>query len=491
MATVSDRTLDFERCYRVLHSRDARFDGWFVVAVATTGIYCRPSCPAIVPRRENVRFLRSAAAAQRAGFRACRRCRPDVTPGSPEWNHRADVVGRALRLISDGVIEREGVNGLARRVGYSTRQLHRQLAAEMGAGPLALARAHRAQTARQLIESTDLPAGQIAFAAGFGSVRQFNDTVRAVFAATPSQLRARYRGSRSSTPGELVLHLPARTPFDGAHVLGFLGLRAVPGVEDFTEGIYRRVLRLPHGSGIVELRPAERGLGCRLRLQDMRDLGPAIQRCRRLADLDADPIGVAEVLGADAVVGPLLRARPGLRVAGAIDGDEMAVRAVLGQQVTVAAARTMAARLAALVNDRVELPDEQLTLHFPAPVDIAAAIDGVGMPGSRRETIRQLTGALHRGALRLDEGCDPRDAVRNLGAIPGIGAWTTGYIAMRVLSDPDAFPDGDVAVRHALNRRVGQLNRVELRQITERWRPWRAYAVNHLWADTAATNRSN
>jgi AraC family transcriptional regulator of adaptative response / DNA-3-methyladenine glycosylase II len=478
---VIDRTLDFERCYRVLCSRDARFDGWFVVAVSSTGIYCRPSCPAIVPKRENVRFLRSAAAAQRTGFRACKRCRPDASPGSPEWNHRADVVGRAMRLIADGVIDREGVDGLARRVGYSRRQLQRQLIAEIGAGPLAIARAHRAQTARHLIESTDLPLGQIAFAAGFGSTRQFNDTVRQVFACTPSDLRTRHRGERSSTPGEVTLHLPARLPFDGHELLTFLGQRAVPGVEAYRDGVYKRTLRLPRGGGIVELRAAPRGLRCRLRLEDLRDLGPALQRCRRLADLDADAAGVAEVLSEDPLIRSSLRVRPGLRVAGAVDGAELAVRAVLGQQITVAAARTLAGRLATAVDERVGLEDDDVRLQFPSPAAVIQQAPQLRMPARRRETVRNLATALASGSLGLDEGCDPRDAVHQLAAIPGIGPWTTGYIGMRALADPDAYPVRDAGVRHALAGR-GITAASDEATLTERWRPWRAYAVAHLWS---------
>ena len=481
MTTVTDRTLDFDRCYRVLCSRDARFDGWFVVAVSSTGIYCRPSCPAIVPKREHVRFLRSAAAAQRHGFRACKRCRPDASPGSPEWNHRADVVGRAMRLIADGVLDREGVDGLARRVGYSRRQLQRQLVTELGAGPLAIARAHRAQTARHLIESTDLPLGQIAYAAGFGSTRQFNDTVRQVFACTPSELRARHRGERSSTPGEVTLHLPARPPFDGAQLLDFLGRRAVTGVEHYDGAVFKRTLRLPGGSGIVELRPAPRGLRCRLRLQDLRDLGPALQRCRRLADLDADPAGIAEVLGGDPVIGPSLADRPRRRVAGAVDGAELAVRAVIGQQITVAAARTVTGRLAASAGEAVGLPDAHVGLLFPSPQAVARGAEHLPMPARRRQTVRALGAALDGGHIVLDQGCDARDAVRQLTAIAGIGPWTTGYIGMRALADPDAYPVGDAGVRHALLHHGVAARRAEA-ALAERWRPWRAYAVAHLWA---------
>jgi AraC family transcriptional regulator of adaptative response / DNA-3-methyladenine glycosylase II len=388
-----------------------------------------------------------------------------------------------MRMIADGVLDRDGVDGLARRVGYSRRQLQRQLVAELGAGPLAIARAHRAQTARHLIESTALPLGQIAYAAGFGSTRQFNDTVREVFACTPSELRSRHRGDRSSTPGELTLHLPARMPFAGDELLAFLGRRAVPGVERYDGNTYERALRLPHGSGIVRLSTAAKGLRCRLKLEDLRDLGPALQRCRRLADLDADTAGVAEVLGNDPVVGPALARRPGLRVAGAVDGAELAVRAVLGQQITVSAARTLAGRLAAAAGEHVTLNGERDWLHFPSPAAVVDAVEHLGIPARRKQTIRRLAEALASETLSLDEGCDPRAAVQTLDAIAGIGPWTTGYIGMRALADPDAYPVRDAGVRHALTR-AGIAGRHDEAALAERWRPWRAYAVAHLWADT-------
>ncbi|HLL32716.1 MAG TPA: Ada metal-binding domain-containing protein, partial [Streptomyces sp.] len=266
---------DTERCVRAVRSKDARFDGWFFTAVLTTRIYCRPSCPVVPPKPENMTFLPSAAACQQAGFRACKRCRPDTTPGSPEWNRRADLVARAMRLIADGVVDREGVPGLAARLGYSTRQIERQLLAELGAGPLALARAQRAQTARLLIETTDLPMAEIAFAAGFASIRTFNDTVREVYALTPSDLRARAPrtnppGTPAGTPGAISLRLPFRAPLNPDNLFGHLAATAVPGVEEWRDGAYRRTLRLPHGTGVVALRPLPTAVGCRLVLTDLR-----------------------------------------------------------------------------------------------------------------------------------------------------------------------------------------------------------------------------
>ena len=311
---------DFESCYRAANSRDARFDGRFIVAVTSTGIYCRPSCPAITPRPENTRFYPTAAAAQVAGFRACLRCQPDAVPGSPEWDERADLAGRAMRLVGDGVVDREGVTGLAHRLGYTERHLNRMLVAEVGAGPLALARARRAHTARLLVETTNLPVSEVAFAAGFASIRQFNDTFRAIYATTPTGLRKKSRRGNGTAPGEIPLRLPFRAPFDGPGLLGFLGERAVPGVESFADGTYQRTLRMPHGAGVVVLSDGEDHVRCILRLEDVRDLGAAVERCRRLLDLDADPIAVSDALGADPLLGPLVRNSPGRRVPRTVDG---------------------------------------------------------------------------------------------------------------------------------------------------------------------------
>jgi len=479
---------DFEHRYRAVRSRDARFDGWFFVAVTSTGIYCRPSCPAVTPRRANVRFYPTAATAQREGFRACKRCRPDTVPGSPEWDVRADAVGRAMRLIADGVVDREGVAGLARRLCYTERHLHRLLNAEVGAGPLALARARRAHTARLLIETTELPISQIAFAAGFASIRQFNDTVREVFAATPRELR-RVRGrSAGGVPGEISLRLPFRTPFDANGLLRFLGDRAVEGVEEFAGGTYRRTLRLAHGLGTVALSDGGDHVRCVLRLEDLRDLGSAVQRCRRLLDLDADPVAVVETLGADPFLGPLVEISPGRRVPGSVDGDELAVRAVLGQQVSVAGARTLAGRLVSRCGQR--LPEalagaeEGLTHLFPEPAAIAeaGAVDHLAMPSSRREALRGLAHALAESEISLGPGSDREEAGRKLRALPGIGPWTASYVAMRALGDPDAFLPTDLGVRRAVRRLGDAKDPPRVAALAEAWRPWRAYATQHLWA---------
>jgi AraC family transcriptional regulator of adaptative response / DNA-3-methyladenine glycosylase II len=475
---------DSDRVWQAIEACDPRLDGWVFCGVKTTGIYCRPSCPARTPKRENVRLFASAAAAQAAGFRACKRCRPDATPGSPEWDLRADLVGRAMRLIADGLVDREGVGGLARRLGYSERHVHRQLVAVVGAGPLALARAQRAQTARILLETTTLAITDVTFAAGFQSVRQFNATIREVFALTPGELRARARRyGRAEDSGALSLRLPYRAPLDGEGLVAFLGLRAVAGVEEVHDGAYRRSLRLPHGAGVVELRPADGHVHARYWLSDLRDLGAAMQRSRTLLDLDSDPLGVAEVLGAEPLLGPLVRAQPGRRVPGAVDGHELALRAVLGQQVSLRGAATLAGRLAAAHGEQLARPLGGVTHVFPSVQALAEVDPGkLAMPLARRRALLALVGALADGQLVIDAGADRVQARRSLLALPGIGPWTAEYIAMRALRDPDALLPGDLGVRHALERLGHGREPAAARTLAERWRPYRAYAVQHLWA---------
>jgi AraC family transcriptional regulator of adaptative response / DNA-3-methyladenine glycosylase II len=478
---------DDEHCLRAVHSKDNRFDGWFFTAVTSTGIYCRPSCPAMVPKREHMRFYPTSAAAQVAGFRACKRCRPDATPGSPEWDLRADLVGRAMRLIADGVVDRDGVAGLARRLDYSERHLNRMLRTEVGAGPIALARAQRAQTARVLIETTALPFSNVAFAAGFASIRQFNDTVKAVFATTPTELRrraARRKGAEVTTAaGAITVRLPYRGPLDLAGLFGFLALRAVPGVEEGDLTRYRRTLALPHGAGIVELTPADGHIRCALRLEDLRDVATAVARCRRLLGLDADPVAVDALLGTDPVLAPLVTANPGRRVPGHVDGSELAVRAVLGQQVSVAAARNLAGRLAHEIGEPVPIDDPTLTRLFPSSAALAGVDPaGLPMPRSRARAIHELAAVLAAGEVVLDPGADRRAVADRLLALPGIGPWTVEYIAMRALGDPDAFLPTDLGVRHGLRDLGLSDDPASISVRAERWRPWRASAVLHLWA---------
>ncbi|MGW2404194.1 DNA-3-methyladenine glycosylase 2 family protein [Streptomyces sp. NPDC001739] len=496
--------MDDETRYEAVSSRDARFDGEFFFAVVTTGIYCRPSCPAVTPKRVNVRFFPSAAAAQAAGFRACRRCRPDAVPGSAEWNVRADLVGRAMRFIGDGVVDREGVAGLAQRLGYSARQVQRQLTAELGAGPVALARARRAHTARVLLQTTALPVTELAFAAGFASIRQFNDTMREIYAGTPSELRAAAVGRRgrgggtvtSTRPrsrpapdggpaaGGIPLRLAHRGPYAAAEIFDFLTERAVPGVEEVRGGpgprTYRRTLRLTYGTGIAEVEeppagprgrsrppagrvcPAARGgdggwLECRLRLTDLRDLSTAVQRLRRLFDLDADPYAVAERLGADPVLGPLVAERPGLRSPGAADPEEMAVRIVLGGP------PARAAELVRAYGKPLDAADGGLTHLFPAPAELT----GADVP----EPVRALCTGLADGTVLLDAGADRAEAERALAALPGVGPRTAAYIRMRALGDPDVGGP-EVGERAEAGRGADPEGA---------WRPWGAYALHHLW----------
>lgn len=476
--------LDFDRCYRAVDSRDQRFDGWFCTAVTSTGIYCRPSCPAMTPKRENVTFYPSGAAAQRAGFRACKRCRPDAAPGSPEWDVRADLVGRAMRLIGDGVVDREGVPGLASRLGYTERHLNRLLTAELGAGPLALARAQRAQTARILVETTGLGLAEIAFASGFGSVRQFNDTIQEVYAQAPSALRQRRPAVRPEE-GVINLRLAYRSPLHAPALLDFLEARALPGIEERDGDTYRRGLSLPHGSATVSLKPGKRWVSATLRLADVRDLAPAVARCRRLFDLDADPDAVDATLGADPALAAMVAAEPGVRVPRSVDGFEMAVRAIVGQQVSVAGARTTLRRL---IRAAQSVPPSGPAApasglgSFPSAAVVADLPDSAfGMPAARRETIQALAALVADGKIDLEPGADREEAVARLQEVPGIGAWTAGYVAMRAIGDPDVFLPTDLAVRRGAAALGLPSTPSALEAHAERWRPWRSYALIRLW----------
>ncbi|MFE7057107.1 AlkA N-terminal domain-containing protein [Streptomyces californicus] len=475
---------DTERCVRAVQSKDARFDGWFFTAVLTTRIYCRPSCPVVPPKVRNMTFYPSAAACQQAGFRACKRCRPDTSPGSPEWNARADSVARAMRLIRDGAVDREGVTGLATRLGYSARQIERQLLAELGAGPLALARAQRAQTARLLIETTPLPMAQVAFAAGFSSIRTFNETVREVFGLAPGELRTRAaRGPGApAVPGVIALRLPYRAPLNPSNLFGHLAATAVPGVEEWRDGAYRRTLALPYGHGVVALAPKPDHIACRLSLTDPRDLTRAISRCRWLLDLDADPVAVDDRLRTDPLLAPLVDAGPGRRVPRTVDGAEFAVRAVLGQQVSTAAARTHAARLVTAHGVPVDDPEGGLTHLFPTPGALAELDpEALALPRTRRATLTTLVAALAEGRLRLDTDTDWDEARTALSALPGFGPWTVESIAMRALGDPDAFLPTDLGIRRAAERLGLPATPAALTARAADWRPWRAYAVQYLW----------
>lgn len=389
-------------------------------------------------------------------------------------------------------MDREGVSGLARRLSYTERHIHRVLVDAVGASPIALARAQRAQTARILLETTSVPITEVAFAAGFGSVRQFNGTVQEVFACAPTQLRERARrNGRPQESGAIELRLPFRAPFDGSGLLEFLGHRAVPGVEERCDGAFRRSMSLPHGFGVVELRVPSRAdsfsggthLIARFWLDSLQDLAAAMQRSRCLLDLDADPAAVVEALGEDELLGPLVTASPGRRVPGSVRGEELAVRAVLGQQISVSGARTLAGKLVSAFGAPLSRPIGSVTHAFPSTEALAKADPAcLPMPASRGKALQALCGALASEELTLDAGCDWASTRAQLLSLPGIGPWTADYIAMRGLRDPDAFLPGDLGVRRALERLRKDGRPAAAERISERWRPYRAYAVQHLWS---------
>ncbi len=478
----------FDRRYAALAARDARFDGQFIAGVHTTGIYCRPSCPAVTPKPGNVSFYRTAAAAHDAGLRACKRCQPDAVPGSPDWNLHDDLASRAMRLVHDGVVEREGVEGLARRLGYTSRHLTRVLRAELGAGPLALARANRAQTARSLLAATELPVSDIAFAAGFGSLRQFNDTIAEVYRATPTELRAlARRGARAAdgprgdvrddatdavTP--LTLRLPARTPFDGAGLMRFFADHAVPGLEEGDATRFSRPLRLPHGpaQALVQLDPDRAGVIVTARLASLSDVPALSSRVRRLFDLDADSVAIDAALAADPVLAPLVTASPGIRIPGAPDGAELLIRTLIGQQISVAAARTVLGRLVAELGDGA----------FPTAETIAEhGRETLRGPANRVATIVRVAEALADGTLHLELETPAAELREQLLRLPGVGPWTSDYLVMRSLGNPDSFLASDLVVRQSAAALGLPHTARALGERAAAWAPWRSYATLQLW----------
>ncbi|GAA1945201.1 Ada metal-binding domain-containing protein [Microbacterium deminutum] len=485
---MSSPGLSFDERYRVIESRDTRFDGQFVTAVRSTGIYCRPSCPARTPKPSNVTFYATSAAAHEAGYRACKRCLPEAAPGSPEWNLRGDTAGRAMRLIADGVVEREGVPGLAARLGYSPRHLTRLLTTELGAGPLALSRAHRAHTARMLLVGTELPAADVAFSAGFASVRQFNETIREVFGMPPLELRARRRragraGEAAPQPvGAIDLVLPHRGPLDAAGLFAWMGARAVPGVERAAPTAFARTLRLEGGPAWFEIRLDEMGrLRLRARITHLGDLSTLVTRARRLFDLDADPIAVDDALSRHAPLVPLVAGVPGIRVPGAADPHEMLVRAMVGQQITVSAARRALTVLADALGERVD-GFEGAHLLFPTMASIAErGHEVLRGPAARTTALIGVATALADGSLRLGAGDDGTEQRAALLAMPGIGPWTADYVRMRVTGDPDVVLPGDVAVRAGAAAAGIPSDSASLTEWATRTAPWRSYLTAHLW----------
>jgi AraC family transcriptional regulator of adaptative response / DNA-3-methyladenine glycosylase II len=483
--------LDPAACYRAARARDARFDGRFFVAVRSTGIYCRPICPAPTPRRENCLFVPCAAAAQEAGFRPCLRCRPESAPGTPAWQGSGATVSRALRLIEAGALDDAGVDALAARLGVGDRHLRRLFALHLGASPHAVAATRRAHFAKQLIDQTSLPMAEVAFAAGFASVRRFNDAIRVAFRRPPRALRGAARRGRSEPGAPLELRLAYRPPYAWDDLLAFLAARAIPGVECVAQGVYRRSFRQGHAVGWLEVGPVAGAhqLYARIQAQGAPRLIDLAPRLRELFDLGAAPDRIADGLGEDPLLGRALRAAPGVRVPGALDGFELALRAILGQQVSVAAATRLAGRLVAQVGAR--LPDACLPAErggypsheFPSAERVAEAdVAAIGLPSARAQAIRALARAVADGQLRLEPGADPEATHEVLLALPGVGEWTAAYIAMRALRQPDAFPSGDLGLRRALG-----VDARELARRAEAWRPWRAYAAMLLWQHAPRT----
>ena len=469
--------LNSDICYRAVQSRDPRFDGRFFTGVKTTGIYCRPVCPATTPSRKNVDFYWCAAAAEKAGFRPCKRCRPETSPGTPAWLGTSATVSRALHYIGEGCLDSGTVEDLAFRLGMGGRHLTRLFEDHLGAAPVAVAQTRRVHFARNLIEQTDLPMARIALAAGFGSVRRFNVLVKKVFHATPSQLRQR-AGTVSATGNTLVYRLAYRPPYEWAALASFLKGRAIPGVELVTPEAYRRTIAVNGKSGILEVGPiaGKDHLLLSVSLQDLDGVIGLVSRVRRMFDCSADPAAIGDHLAADPLLAPLVRRRPGLRLPSAWDPFEMTVRAILGQQVSVAAATTIAGRLVDRLGTPIASPQEGLTHLFPSPATVAAAdLAGLGLTTRRAETVKVFAAAVASGRLVLDAPLGVEEFAARMAALPGIGPWTAQYVAMRALGEPDGFPASDLGLKHASPG-------VDLATRSENWRPWRSYAALHLWA---------
>jgi len=478
-------TLDSSTCYRALRARDARFDGRFFVAVSSTRIYCRPVCTVKPPRRENCRFYPSAAAAESAGYRPCLRCRPELAPGNASVDATTRLAQAAASLIEDRALDADSLEAVASRLGITDRHLRRAFGAEFGVSPVEFAQTQRLLLAKRLLTDTALPVTEIAFASGFGSLRRFNALFKSRYRLQPGQLRRHMRGAAAASNDALKFELSFRPPYDWLAVSGFLGARAVAGVEALEEGCYRRTARIAQegkehlGWVEISLSPKKPALRISVSASLARVLPPVLSRVKALMDLACNPTEVAQALGS------LAQKHPGMRVPGAFDGFEVAVRAILGQQVTVAAARTVAGRFAAALGDPVDTPFSALTTVFPTAARVAETPPGsiarLGMPGARARTVIALARAVADGNLVLMPNADIEATLDRLRALPGVGEWTAQYIAMRALAWPDAFPHTDLGVMKALGMK-------EARRVLaagEAWRPWRAYAVMHLWNSLA------
>jgi AraC family transcriptional regulator of adaptative response / DNA-3-methyladenine glycosylase II len=488
--------MDDDACYRALTTRDARFDGRFFTGVVTTGIYCRPICPARTPKRENVRFFPSAAAAQDAGFRPCLRCRPETSPDLGAWRGASNTVARALGLIEAGALDDADVDRLAERLGVGERQLRRLFRKHLGASPIAVAQTRRVLLAKQLIHETRLPMAEVAMASGFGSVRRFNETFQQLYERPPIELRRLGGPEAPNAGGEAVrLTLPYQPPYDWDALIGFLALRAIPGIERVGPARYERSLSIGGEVGVIRVEPAAKArLAVSVRFPRISALPSIIARVRRVFDLAADPVAIAAHLAQDPALAPMVAARPGLRVPGAWDGFELAIRAILGQQITVVAARGLAAKLVAAHGTPLpgELASEGLTHVFPSPGSLASVdFSTLGMPRARAAALSAMTHAVVADPDIFGPRRTLEDAVGALKALPGIGEWTAQYIAMRELREPDAFPAADIGLMRALADASGRRpSPAELSARAEAWRPWRAYAALHLWSSETKRGES-
>jgi AraC family transcriptional regulator of adaptative response / DNA-3-methyladenine glycosylase II len=481
--------MDDDACYRAFQTRDARFDGRIFSGVKSTGIYCRPVCPARIPKRENMTFYRSAAAAQEAGFRPCLRCRPETSPDLGSWRGTSNTVSRALALIEAGALDDGDVDALADRLGVGERQLRRLFKQHLGASPIAVGQTRRVLLAKQLIHETRLPMAEVAMAAGFGSVRRFNETFQQLFRRPPATLRRLGGAEAAAGDGSAsTIKLAYRAPYDWPAMLGFLAARAIPGVEMVKDGRYARTLAIGADRGVVMVEPGEGShLKVTLRFPKVQMWPAVLTRVKRVFDLAADPSVIAAHLAEDPSLAPLVAARPGLRAPGAWDGFELAVRAVLGQQITVLAARNLAGRLTAAMGEPLE--DEAANrlglTHFFPRAEALAQVDPttLPMPQARGRALANLAAAAAKDPELFGPKRSLEEAVATLRALPGIGEWTAQYIAMRALREPDAFPSADIGLMRALEGPDGvRPSPAELLARAERWRPWRAYAASHLWA---------
>ena len=481
--------MDDDACYRAIETRDHRFDGRLFVAVTTTGIYCRPFCPAPTPKRGHVQFYCTAAAAQEAGFRPCLRCRPENSPDLAFWRGSSSSVSRALGLIEAGALDEASVEALATRLGMGERQLRRLFRQHLGASPASIAQTRRVLLAKQLVHDTRLPMAEVALAAGFGSVRRFNEVFQHLFKRPPQALR---RAGMTEEPvgatGAVAVKLGYRLPYDWDAILAFLRARAIPGIEVVSGNQYARTIAMGGEHGALAVEPvAGNCLRATVRFPNLRCLPAIIARVRRVFDLAADPALIGAHLSEDPMLAPLVAARPGLRVPGAWDGFELAVRAILGQQVTVAAAARLAGELVSLHGGQAAgsaARERGLTHVFPTPQQLAGAdLAALGMPRARRTALSSLAAAVVADPLIFGSRRGLEEAIAQLRSLPGIGEWTAQYIAMRELREPDAFPAGDVGLMRAMgDRSGGRPSPAELLARAERWRPWRAYGALHLWA---------